>query len=386
MRSIHCPICDESTSRFLIHEKPQARLYQLPSPPEQDVPQFTQDLKWWLCRRCGHSFIDPTPPSEVLTAFYDAGYGEYTSPLESGGLTASQADGPLEFIHNYLYPSAKVVEVGGFDGFTLHSIKDEVSEVTLIEPSRVGADIAERNGLTVIREPLSSELATELSGKFDIVICRHVVEHVLNPHEFLSQLAQIVSDDGHLIVETPGLSQMLEIGFVRAVMLQHVHIFSEQSLDISLARVGMTRTDSANATTSAMIRSYSRNGASEKLIGLAESFKSTIKAQSERLSTIVARWNSAHYRIWIWGAGTAAGEIFQDYGLSPDQFSGFIDSNSGKSGHQFVGLPGLDIHTPSEAETIGVDAVLIASYSVDEIKSTISDLGWAIEIDDIYSQ
>ncbi len=44
----------------------------------------------------------------------------------------------------------------------------------------------------------------EISGKYQFVLCRHVVEHIENPKEFIDNiLEKYVSDGGFLFVETP---------------------------------------------------------------------------------------------------------------------------------------------------------------------------------------
>ena len=90
-------------------------------------------------------------------------------------------------------------------------------------------------------------------------------------------------------------------------------------------------------------------------------------------------------KVWIWGAGTAGGELFNIYGQDRRQFQGYIDSDPRKTGLRFPSAPELPIYTPDQAFEKGVDSVLIASFSVGEILAGIKQRGWKVEIADIYS-
>ena len=68
-----------------------------------------------------------------------------------------------------------------------------------------------------------------------------------------------------------------------------------------------------------------------------------------------------------------------------EDFQGYIDSDPRKVGDRFASAPGLPIVSPEQAATRGVDAVVIASFSVDEICRAMRALGWHVDVSDIYS-
>lgn len=57
-------------------------------------------------------------------------------------------------------------------------------------------------------------------GKFDVVTCLEVIEHVNEPQKFVNKLSKLVSDDGLLFVST--ISQTLYAYWVSIIMAEYV--------------------------------------------------------------------------------------------------------------------------------------------------------------------
>lgn len=91
----------------------------------------------------------------------------------------------------------RVLEFGGGVGNNLLVVKDR-AEVVMLEPSSFAREIAAREGISVVSD------LEEVSGKqFDIVLCRHVLEHLDHPLETLRTLRGLLSATGRLIVVLP---------------------------------------------------------------------------------------------------------------------------------------------------------------------------------------
>jgi hypothetical protein len=118
---------------------------------------------------------------------------------------------------------------------------------------------------------------------------------------------------------------------------------------------------------------------------LAKSFRKRLGLKHEKLKDKVVQWHTLDKKVWIWGAGSAGGEIFNVYGQEPQHFNGYIDSDPGKANMRFPMAADLPICTPQDAYQKGVDVVLITSYSVKEIRQQIKSLDWGVEVVDIYS-
>jgi SAM-dependent methyltransferase len=402
--SKQCPVCSSRTS-LTIWSKENFQLYQFPLKATEAKRSFRMDLILHFCEQCHHAYLWPTPDDATLNTFYASGYTAFTSPLATGGLETSIIDPACEFIveevNRRFKRPVRIAEVGGFDGYVLTRLASVAGDRLLIEGSEAGAAVARRHGVPVLEAFLDEGLAQHLGQKFDVVISRHVIEHVREPIVFVRQLATLLAPDGILVIETPDLTWVLDRVQVRTVMLQHLHLFSPRSLRLLMvAKCGLGIDRIAFLPSGAVIVSATKHpevseGAEELPSRTIEAesvvwanaiaFARRLETQNSKLTGLINEWTERSKRIWVWGAGTAGGELFNVYGQRQEHFQGYIDSNESKAEMRFASAPELPICTPERAYEIGVDSVLIASFSVGEILHSIRQRGWDVEVADIYT-
>tara|TARA_Y100001968_G_C19319646_1_gene698535 strand:+ start:311 stop:1048 length:738 start_codon:yes stop_codon:yes gene_type:complete len=240
---------------------------------------------------------------------------------------------------------------------------------------------------------MPKNIAIELENQFDVVISRHVVEHAIDPRKFLANLFKLVRKNGIVILETPDIEKVLVKRLARTIMLEHLNYFSLTSLN-HLLTPKIIISNYATVCTASFIATMKTNhhkleqvhtfNEASNLIEIAKSFTATFDADIEQLSKTINSWRQDHKKIWGWGAGRAASDIFSIYSQREKDFEGFIDSDIRKSSMRLPGAPNLPIVTPEIAKARGVDAVLITSFSVDEISKDIANRGWDVDISDIY--
>jgi SAM-dependent methyltransferase len=134
-----------------------------------------------------------------------------------------------------------VLDVGCGTGWTSSIWARHGADVTGLEPSAPRARIArERHGFTVI-ESFVEGLDTNL--KFDVIIIRHVLEHLKNPLQVITDLRVHLADKGLLLVIVPNIDCIGKILFREHwtwVLPFHCHFFTPSSLKALLTRAGLT--------------------------------------------------------------------------------------------------------------------------------------------------
>ncbi len=90
-----------------------------------------------------------------------------------------------------------VLEFGGGLGTNLLEVAKR-AKTHMVEPSRLGRDIAARAGILAVAEV--KELGDQ---KFDCILCRHVLEHLENPVSVLRDLRARLTPEGRLIAVVP---------------------------------------------------------------------------------------------------------------------------------------------------------------------------------------
>jgi len=139
-----------------------------------------------------------------------------------------------------LAPQSKTIcDVGSGYGFFLDEAKKNGYKTTGVEPAKVLVDYAKKNfGVQSFRGELKDFIAS--NKQFDVVTCIHVIEHVTNPQQFMSELLHLVKPGGLLYIETPNSdSHLLYVEKEQYTFLippHHLWLFSKDSISHLLSK------------------------------------------------------------------------------------------------------------------------------------------------------
>jgi SAM-dependent methyltransferase len=160
--------------------------------------------------------------------------------LSSVPFIAERVD-PLvrEFRHK---GARKLLDVGSGDGVFLATMHGAGWEVCGLEPDPVAARLArEKRGVPVLDGTLDQVDAG--AQAFDVVVSRHVVEHVHDPVAFMKACFRAVRPDGCLIILTPNSRSLCHRIFRQHWLHldppRHLHVFSRRSLEKCATAAGL---------------------------------------------------------------------------------------------------------------------------------------------------
>lgn len=187
------------------------------------------------CGACRHQFSNPEHWPEDLGGEYSTlEDNEYLGMIDIKRRTFGKA---ADLVCRFVRPPARMLEVGSYVGTFLDICRQRGFDVTGIEPSRWGAELAQTNGLDVRNGIAEDLLGGGDLGVFDAVVSWDVLEHVTDPAHFMTLAAQHVAPGGFLIVSTLDRTNW----FARAMgkrwpwlIPMHLHYFDQQSV-ISMA-------------------------------------------------------------------------------------------------------------------------------------------------------
>lgn len=150
------------------------------------------------CRRCGLvQLTDPLSPS----LFYE----NYATP--SSWKAEPHTPRLLGHLERMVPKKAKILDVGCNDGVFLSLLREHGwIHTSGLEPTRNTAEVCRQRGFEVIEAPLTSRLAGDLvsrDGKWDCVVLRQVLEHIVDLHDFGHALSTLVVEGGLLVIEVP---------------------------------------------------------------------------------------------------------------------------------------------------------------------------------------
>lgn len=160
------------------------------------------------CVSCGYAFLESPPPD--LSPYYPARYfssvGEASPGL--GWMRAALAGREASWLRRRAPGATSILEVGPGTGTFLLALRDAY------RGSRIqGFDVTAEAGLAKLIAPdIRVAYATSLGaagfgdGEFDLVVMRHVLEHVPDLAAFLRELRRVTRPGGMLYVKVPNRS------------------------------------------------------------------------------------------------------------------------------------------------------------------------------------
>ncbi len=168
-------------------------------------------IKNILCKKCGTIRIDPLPENDFYNIVYSTLYwkllhGNVDLTRNRFALSVKRAIPFSDYLKRTCSLKSKnVLEIGASYGAGLFVLKNQDCRCL------VGYDYdkefiekgIEFSGVDLRIGGISD--AVNDGVKYDIIILRHVLEHFHNPLKELEELHKIISDNGFLFVEVPGV-------------------------------------------------------------------------------------------------------------------------------------------------------------------------------------
>lgn len=223
MRQVSSPVC-----RSCMSEK-CAALGNLPERTEfagLALPKAIPGGSLYRCQDCGLVFRAPI----MTTAEYGQLYAQASANVwvtKSGALRTDQSL-VKAYIEGHLPDGARVLDIGCYTGEFLSSLPAKYKKFG-IEMSASAAHHCKQRGISIIGGDLYQ--LSLLQEKFDVVTAMDVIEHTLNPSQFLQSVLGILSDDGVILITTGDsenrIWRKVKAAFWYCSFAEHISFISE---------------------------------------------------------------------------------------------------------------------------------------------------------------
>lgn len=196
-----CPVCSSENNKFVGKPRKQDELFSSLKDVDLSEVNIVQ------CADCSLLYANPFThySKELLEKMYSREndyFGDLTDKMEQ----IIHHDNPnrrFKTAEKYAKrPIENYLEIGCGQGFGLQAAQKKGWTVYGQDISPDFAKIIkERTGIDILVEELNEDSYSE--GKFDFIYIDSVLEHVLNPREFLSYVVKFLADDGILYITLP---------------------------------------------------------------------------------------------------------------------------------------------------------------------------------------
>ena len=165
-------------------------------------PEIFYPLRIFVCEKC---WLVQTEDFSSSDKYFTEDYAYFSSTSSSW---VKHAADYCEMIIDKLNltDDSFVVEVASNDGYLLKNFLAKGIPCIGVEPTDSTADIAEKQGIDVIREFFGKNFAKKFfNKKADLIIGNNVFAHVPDINDFTQGLKYLLKDDGTVTLEFPQL-------------------------------------------------------------------------------------------------------------------------------------------------------------------------------------
>jgi len=179
-----------------------------------DKEYFTSDEKYRYarCEQCTAVYLDK-PPTDRLHEIYPPNYYSYGG-IENSTTFTERVKARLDrrmlrkVLRGIPGRRLRVLDIGGGAGWMLdvaRAASSRVAETHEVDLKKEPAEAAERAGH--VYHCMAVEDFTS-SQRFDLIMMLSIIEHVPDPRSVLRRMADLLTDDGLLLVKTPNTATL----------------------------------------------------------------------------------------------------------------------------------------------------------------------------------
>jgi SAM-dependent methyltransferase len=202
-----------------------------------------------ICRACGFVTVRPRPSGAIYDAANDRWFSKTfdddapTDPnndkkFHKWRLMWQRIGGSLPL------GRLRVLDVGAGQGWAiefLQSVRPEIEAVAIERWPACQSYIRERLGAEIVDRDIEADWPESLAGRFDLIIFRHVLEHLKHPEAALRKLSRCLAPGGAIYLVVPNCLSIKPGSAMRTDLFRpvHLHYFSPLTLRRLVARAGL---------------------------------------------------------------------------------------------------------------------------------------------------
>lgn len=362
MKICFCPVCEGAELNVFMSRK-NVPVHQNLVVSDQFVARdiVRGDLEMMVCETCGFIFNRAFDMSLL-------NYGEdYDNAQSCSVYFESYMDSLVrDMVENQGVRNCRIVEVGCGKGNFLRKLVSYPGANNTgygFDPSYIGPSV-ELNGRLRFSSRYYDEACADIGA--DIVVCRHVIEHVAEPLQMLRSVRSALagSSSARVFFETPCVEWILRNRVFWDFFYEHCSLFTKSSLEVAFRRAGFSVDCISHVFGGQYLWLEGRIAQIDKILPVDVEVISLASAYSECEQRMKSKWLKAlrdlslDGRVSLWGAG-AKGATFANL-IDPEcsVIECVVDINPRKQG-KFIPGSGHPIVPPCDLTPRGVSSSVL---------------------------
>ena len=336
-----CPICrTHSAELFLRRDTVPVHQNVLFEKREQALNIARGMLSIVICYHCGFVFNVDFDGSLLS---YDE---KYENTQSYSPVFEKYLDDSIDYLVNKKgAKNCRIIEVGCGKGYFLRKLVEQGGNSGIgFDPSYIGP-LELLDGKLRFNRGFYDEGSVDLVA--DIIICRHVIEHIANPLDMLGtiRLALANSPQAQVFFETPDVEWILKNQVVWDFFYEHCSYFSRPSIRLAFEKSGFLIDEIKNIFGGQYFWVEARPISEPNILALkdVEPLTRLAKDFEKANNKLVARWRAQlikikqNGKIAVWGAGAKGVTFANLFDPKQEMISCIIDVNPQKQNKYLPG-------------------------------------------------
>jgi SAM-dependent methyltransferase len=331
------------------------------------------------CAHCGAIFHNVNPQA-ARNSYYESYTGADTNHYQVSAEQAELNDLTIGFIlrEGLRTTTQAIVDVGCSFGVTLRSLQGRgFNNLYAIDPDRVAIRYLARHGIPG-RTGLATDSFPEFENGFDLIILRHVLEHLECPLGAIDNVGKWLKPGGRIYIELPDLARYRECGPFPGYFFEFEHInhFSLLSLLNLMRAFTLIQYESTPEIYPCLRALFEKNDVEKPLhfaVTDARFVDDSFTRPSDNGNAVLS--NIAHLgtrEIALWGVSIFAYRMLTHTPLRSCNICHLVDNNPQRQGEKLLGLT---VESPEILRSFSGDIVICGENSCDSIERSIHSLG-----------
>lgn len=360
LHSATCPACGHHVGvTFFDGGKHPLSILAWPSSPAEARNIERLPLMFIRCVDCGHVYNRDFDYAKVP-------YSEKPNLMfNNGQLWADHLKNIKEQILERLPANPTVLEIGCGDGHLLRALAKARPEGRFIGFDPSGTLTSE--GPNIEAFPTLFDPTEHLAEfKPDLIISRHVMEHLKNPLEFIQSISFAATWTGietALFIEVPCIDRVFSTGRTTDFFYEHNSHFTSNSLKRFLSRCANSVETVERGYGDEVVYGFAQLGIRVDHLAYARDalqFNNVAQQAQNAMNESLSELFQSGKKVAIWGGTGKSSTFINRFGLDAYRFPLVVDSDPEKSG-TFVPGSGQEIILSDTLIENPVDVILVTS-------------------------
>ncbi|MCL2181934.1 MAG: class I SAM-dependent methyltransferase [Chitinispirillia bacterium] len=337
-----------------------------------------------ICPNCGFIYtLNPFGEEALANRYKNWSKFEYdeNDVFNANVPYMRQCERQYDFIKNTVGRTGSVFEVGSSSGFNLSIYARDGVDVFGVEPSKSNViSCKQRYGIDMFNGTFREYMESDANkGPYELIFLSHVLEHIINPYNFISALSGINSR--YMFIEVPSFDYKFCDEPFGMFAEEHVNYFTVDNLRNLMRKAGYGVIDvnmhfslyrdipagcpviSTLWEKAGFEKDRSLTADREPVLSSKKLLMSYIGKSIECDKKIIMAIDGINgdIRLAVWGTGHHTSRLLGMTSLKDKNIIKFYDSDIKKQGIEYHGRKILPFD-PADVESGEVDMILISSY------------------------